>query len=117
MSKSDRDDLETLLRARLNDPRAMTGALSINADRVFATFGAVGRHPRIVLQVSGDEMTIVAPEGRQRRAYSDGDDPVDPDDHLKDDLLKMAQAASLTIAEGATKAEIAEAINKAREKA
>jgi hypothetical protein len=130
------DDLEALLRARLSDPRAMNAALSINANRVFLTLGAVGNHGRIVFQVKGDALEIVArpkdaeePEAEapedegEDEGQGGGDDqgnggeavePVDPNKHSKDELVTMAGEAGVEIKASATKADIADAINKAR---
>lgn len=123
------DDLEALLRARLSDPRAMNAALSINANRVFVTLGAVGNHGRIVLQAKGDALEVVArpkeaeepeaeaPEGEgEGQGSGDGEavEPVDPDKHTKDELIAMAGEAGVEVKSGDTKAEIAEAINAAR---
>jgi hypothetical protein len=54
--------LEMLLRARLNDTRAMTAALNINADRVFLDFGQIGDLGRIRLRVRGNDIVVVTPE-------------------------------------------------------
>ncbi|WP_099863711.1 hypothetical protein [Pararhizobium haloflavum] len=127
------DDLETLLRERLKDPRAMTAALSINANRVFLTFGGVARNGRVVLQVKGDDLEIVhrpeaeedAEEGTEagdegaeggvdpadEGAEGATDEPVDPSDHTKDELIEMAEKSGVEVKSSMTKAEIAEAIN------
>ncbi len=50
------ETLEAILRARFSDPRALVAALSISANRVLLTFGAVGDNRRVTLQVVGDEV-------------------------------------------------------------
>jgi len=54
--------LETILRERLTDTRAMTGVLNINADRVFLDFGQIGPLGRIRLRIRGNEVAVVYPE-------------------------------------------------------
>ncbi|SOC47694.1 hypothetical protein SAMN05892877_13231 [Rhizobium subbaraonis] len=54
--QKDNETLEAILRARLAHPRALVAALSINANRVLLTFGAVGDNRRVTLQVVGDEI-------------------------------------------------------------
>jgi len=172
--------LEDLMRARLAEPRAMVGALSINANRILLTFGDVGENARVVLHVEGDEVKIIhRPEPAEEDHEDDmllgsnllpsmveiapgmevqlgavvmrshkesglsvkdwnalADDereaklaatveamktdeaakPVDPDKHKRDELVAMAEAAGVEIATNATKAEIAEALNAAKQK-
>jgi hypothetical protein len=55
-------DLETLLRARLMDSRAMTAVLNINIDRVFLDFGQIGEIPRVRLRIKESEVEVVYPE-------------------------------------------------------
>lgn len=118
--------IEALMRGRLADPRALIGALSINADRVFLTFGDVGDHPRITYQVIGNELELISPrevlgEEEQEPAAPEGGEgapaatgAVDPKAHTKDELLAMAAAAGIEISASATKAEIAAALNSAK---
>lgn len=73
MSKPEETEtLESLLRARLADPRAMVGAVVINADRVFVMFGAIGDHRRLTLRVVGDEIAL--PEIFEAPAAADDND-------------------------------------------
>ena len=58
MSDDKNTTLAEALAARRADPRAMTGALSIVGGVARITFGAVGRIPRTVIEVDGDEMSI-----------------------------------------------------------
>lgn len=51
--------LEGALRARLTEPRALLAAISADRDRLLLTFGAIGSHPRIVLAVSGEEISVL----------------------------------------------------------
>lgn len=62
MAKTDENKaatLEDLMRARLAEPRAMIGALSINANRILLTFGDVGENARVVLHIEGDDVNIL----------------------------------------------------------
>lgn len=54
--------LETLLRARLADSRAMVGSLDINHDRVLIHFGAIGELTRITLSINDNEIAIALPD-------------------------------------------------------
>lgn len=54
--------LETLLRARLTDSRAMIGSLDINHDRLLLHFGAIGALARVTLSISDNEISIVLPD-------------------------------------------------------
>ncbi len=54
--------LETLLRARLTDSRAMVGSLDINHDRVLLHFGAIGDPPRVTLSINDNEIAIALPD-------------------------------------------------------
>ena len=54
--------LETLLRDRLADSRAMIGSLDINHDRVLLHFGAIGEHPRVTLSINDNEIAIALPD-------------------------------------------------------
>ena len=79
MSKPEETEtLESLLRARLPDPRAMLGAVVINADRVFIMFGDIGDHRRVTLRVVGDEIAL--PEAFEPPATSEKDDEADSGD-------------------------------------
>ena len=53
--------LETLLRDRLTDSRAMIGSLDINHDRLLLHFGAIGELARVTLSISDNEISIVLP--------------------------------------------------------
>lgn len=54
-------DLESALRGRLTDSRAMLATLDINQDRVFLIFGAIGDLSRIVLRIAGNEVSVRQP--------------------------------------------------------
>lgn len=72
--------LESRLRLRLQDTRAMIASLSINADRLFLTFGTVGENARITLRIVGDQIGL--PEAFEEQApatASEGDATTDPD--------------------------------------
>lgn len=58
MSDTKSTTLAEALAARRADPRAMTGALSIVGGVARITFGAVGRIPRAVIEVDGDDMNV-----------------------------------------------------------
>lgn len=185
MAKTDENKaatLEDLMRARLAEPRAMIGALSINANRILLTFGDVGENARVVLHVEGDEVKIIHRPEAAEEAEDHEDDmllgsnvlpsmveiapgnevqlgavvmrshkesglsvsewngladdereaklaatveamkaeeaakPVDPAKHKRDDLVAMAEAAGVTVEPNATKAEIADALNAAKQK-
>lgn len=128
--------LESLLRDRLRDSRAMVATLNINAGRVFIDFGQIGPLARIRLRVRGNDVSIVfpevgddgetdallygvpggdapeaqepAPEATQQRPA-----PIDPDQHSRAELIAMAEGLNVRV--NATKAELAAAINKARD--
>ena len=57
-----KNTLETLLRARLADSRAMVGSLDINHDRVLLHFGAIGDLPRVTLSINDNETSIAVPD-------------------------------------------------------
>ena len=57
-----KNTLETLLRARLADSRAMVGSLDINHDRVLLHFGAIGDLPRVTLSINDNEIAIALPD-------------------------------------------------------
>lgn len=58
MPDTQKTTLESRLRLRLQDTRAMIASLSINADRLFLTFGTVGENARITLRIVGDEIGL-----------------------------------------------------------
>lgn len=51
--------LETVLRARGDDPRALRGAILITQGGLRIVFGAVGDHRRFSVAVHGDELNLV----------------------------------------------------------
>lgn len=127
MTKPEDETLESLLRARLADPRAATAAVTISADRIFLTFGDVGPHRRISLRVIGDEIGLpetftAEPEAAAEEAGEEDEAaesaPVDPSKFSKDELLELAADEEVEgISSANTKPEIAAAINAKREAA
>ena len=55
----EKTSLEALLRERLENPRAMIAALSVDGDTLALTFGDIGELPRIVLNIDGNRITRV----------------------------------------------------------
>lgn len=76
--------LESLLRDRLSDSRAMIGSLDINHDRVLLHFGAIGELARITLSINDNEISIATPDDLAKEwAQNDhakrSRTPLDPD--------------------------------------
>lgn len=61
MKKEATADLESVLWARIGDPNAAVGALSLDAGRLLLTFGDVGGHPRTVLHIKGGQVVAIQP--------------------------------------------------------
>ena len=136
--------LETLLRARLADSRAMIGSLDISHDRVLLHFGAIGELPRVTLSINENEIAIVLPdvlavecrlddEAKRSRTLLDpavplpaafdgdkltagdgGPELIDPEKHNRDALVAMAKAEGVELGKDDTKRVIATKISEKR---
>lgn len=69
--------LESLLRDRLADSRAMNAALNINSERVYLDFGQIAALPKIRLKIKDNGVSVVSPRvsGEVQAAQSDDGAP------------------------------------------
>lgn len=114
-------NLRAILRARLDaDPRCHIGAIEEKNGQVHIVFGGFGDVDRVDLIVEGNDIVVVYPEVAGEpiplpegttapTAYSL---PIDPKLYSRDKLVEIATLRTLTVRDGDTKAEIADAINR-----
>ena len=111
--------LQELLRARIAaDPRGHIAAIEEKNGEVRIVFGALGALPRIVISIVGSHVRVVEPVVAGDEIVLDADpknypERIDPEHYTRDGLIELAEEKRLDIKSGATKAEIAVALNKA----
>ena len=64
--------LETILKARRNDPRALRGAITFNSGKPCLTFGVVGDHNRFSVEVSGNKLKVVDDPRPKKESKDEG---------------------------------------------
>jgi len=106
--------LQDLLLARFAaDPRAHVGAIDVWAGRLRLTFAAVAGQPRVVVAIDGNGVAVLQPDVSAIPAPAEPIEKIVFDDYSKAALIRAANDRGIQVKSGATKAQIAAALNTA----